>query len=192
MVYRRAKDRCEACGAGRDPDVGKWLEAHERWEYDETTRTQWLKRIVCLCTFCHEVTHYGFACVRGRDELALRHLMYVNRWSGRRAKRHVEEAFQQWERRSQTQWSLDLDMLLNAGIRVREPPDVEDRDKIASALEASIGRSDDVLRPRALGERTVLGQQLFQSRFVEAYADSRGFLLIADHFGEGERAGDQK
>ncbi|HXO54182.1 MAG TPA: hypothetical protein VN888_24880 [Mycobacterium sp.] len=32
MVYRRAKDRCEACGAGRDPDVGKWLEAHERWE----------------------------------------------------------------------------------------------------------------------------------------------------------------
>ena len=72
MVYRRAKDRCEACGAGRDPDVGKWLEAHERWEYDEATRTQRLRRIVCLCSFCHEVTHYGLACVRGRDELALR------------------------------------------------------------------------------------------------------------------------
>jgi len=149
MVYRRAMDRCEACGAGRDPDVGKWLEAHERWEYDETTRTQRLKRIVCLCSFCHEVTHYGFACVRGRDELALRHLMYVNRWSGSRAKRHVEEAFQQWERRSGAQWSLDLGMLLNAGIQVREPPDAEDRDKIASALQASIGRSEDAWRPRA-------------------------------------------
>jgi hypothetical protein len=51
MVYRRAKDRCEVCGAGRDPDVDKWLEAHERWEYDEATRTQRLRRIVCLCSF---------------------------------------------------------------------------------------------------------------------------------------------
>jgi hypothetical protein len=44
---------------------------------------------------------------------------------------------------------LDLGMLLNAGIQVREPPDAEDRDKIAPALEASIGRSEDVRRPRA-------------------------------------------
>jgi hypothetical protein len=56
MVYRRARDRCEICGAGRDPDVKKWLEAHERWEYDEATLTQRLRRIVCLCSFCHEAT----------------------------------------------------------------------------------------------------------------------------------------
>jgi hypothetical protein len=85
MVYRRARDRCEACGAGRDPDVSRWLEAHERWEYHEATRTQRLKRIVCLCSFCHEVTPYGLACIRERDEIALRHLMYVNNSSGRRA-----------------------------------------------------------------------------------------------------------
>jgi hypothetical protein len=128
MVYRRAKDRCEACGAGRDPDIGKWLEAHERWEYDETTRTQRLRRIVCLCSFCHEVTHYGLACVRGRDELALRHLIYANRWSGRKAKRDVEAAFTQWEKRSEVHWSLDLGLLLDVGIQVRQPPDPEDRD----------------------------------------------------------------
>jgi hypothetical protein len=51
MVYRRAGDGCEICGAGRDPDVSKWLEAHERWEYDETTQTQQLTRIICLCSF---------------------------------------------------------------------------------------------------------------------------------------------
>ena len=149
MVYRRANDRCEACGAGRDPDVGKWLEAHERWEYDEATRTQRLRRIVCLCSFCHEVTHYGLACVRGRDELALRHLIYVNRWSGRKAKRHVEAAFTQWEKRSEVHWSLDLEPLLDAGIQVRKPPDPEDRDMIAFALQTSIDQSGDVWRPGA-------------------------------------------
>jgi len=44
MMYRRAYDKCEVCGAGRDPDVGKWLEGHERGEYDDVTRTQRLKR----------------------------------------------------------------------------------------------------------------------------------------------------
>jgi hypothetical protein len=130
MVYRRAKDRCEACGAGRDPDVSKWLEAHERWEYHDVTQTQRLKRIVCLCSFCHEVTHFGLACVRERDELALRHLMYVNRWSGRRAKRHIDDAFKVWEERCKRDWTLDLGLLHDAGIAVAEPPDPYERRRI--------------------------------------------------------------
>jgi Domain of unknown function (DUF5710) len=147
MVYRRVKDRCEACGAGRDPDIGNWLEAHERWEYDGAKRVQRLKRIVCLCTFCHEATHYGLACLRGRDELALRQLMYVNRWSGRKAMRHVETAFRQWEERSQFHWSLDLGVLLNAGFHVQEPPEPQDREMIAAAMQARIEEPRVVWRP---------------------------------------------
>jgi hypothetical protein len=149
MVYRRAHDRCEACGAGRDPAVGKWLEAHERWQYDDAACVQRLKRLVCLCSFCHEVTHYGLACVRGRDEIALRHLMYVNRWSGTRAKRHIEAAFKQWEERSTVTWALDLQLLLNVDVQVRRPPEPEERDEMAWALQFSIDRSKDVWRPDA-------------------------------------------
>lgn len=61
MVYRRAYDKCEVCGAGRDPDVDMWLEAHERWEYDDVTRTQRLKRIICLCSFCSRTRGEHFA-----------------------------------------------------------------------------------------------------------------------------------
>ncbi|PXX06370.1 DUF5710 domain-containing protein [Mycolicibacterium moriokaense] len=130
MVYRRARDRCEICGAGRDPDVDKWLEAHERWEYNETTQTQRLKRIICLCSFCHEVTHFGLAIVRGHEERALRHLLYVTNWSGRRARRHIDDAFRLWEERSRRDWALELGVLLQAGIAVHEPPDPYERRRI--------------------------------------------------------------
>src|SRR5258705_5063249 len=73
--------------------------------------------------------------------------MYVNRWSGRRATRHVEEDFKQCEERSQHHWSLGLGPLLNAGIQVREPPEHDDRDMIAFALQTSIEQSRDVWRP---------------------------------------------
>jgi hypothetical protein len=73
--------------------------------------------------------------------------MYVNRWSGRKAKRHVEAAFTQWEKRSEVHWSLDLSILLDAAIQVRQPPDPEDRDMIASALQTSIDQSKEIWRP---------------------------------------------
>ena len=44
---------------------------------------------------------------------------------------------------------MDLGLLLDAGIQVRKPPDPEDRDMIAFALQTSIDRSGDVWRPGA-------------------------------------------
>lgn len=142
MVYRRAGDRCEICGAGRDPDVSKWLEAHERWEYDEKTRTQRLKRIVCLCSFCHEVTHFGLAIVRGDEDRALRHLLYVNGWSGRRAKRHINDAFAKWEERSRHEWTLDLGILLDNVTEIHQPSHADDPNLIAGALTDWIDTSN--------------------------------------------------
>ena len=77
MVTRRAQRRCEICGAPEDRTVRRWLEAHERWVYDERSRVQTLRRLICLCTDCHTVTHFGYAQVRGLGARALAHLREV-------------------------------------------------------------------------------------------------------------------
>ncbi len=53
MITGRSAHRCEVCGAGEDRQTRRWLEAHERWAYDDATRVQSLRRLVCLCTDCH-------------------------------------------------------------------------------------------------------------------------------------------
>ena len=67
MVYRRAADRCEACGRGRDPETGVRMEAHERWAFDDARGVQALRRLICLCNGCHGATHFGLANVQGRS-----------------------------------------------------------------------------------------------------------------------------
>jgi len=56
MITRRAGQRCEACGAGEDHTVKRWLEAHERWSFDDPTGTQVLRRLICLCSFLSGAT----------------------------------------------------------------------------------------------------------------------------------------
>ena len=136
MVYRRAGNKCEACGAERDPGAGRWLEAHERWRYHEAKRVQQLARIICLCTFCHEATHFFFTAeVRGHRHRVLQQLMDVNGWSVDIAEQHVRTAYKDWERRSVTYWSLDLSILTNVGISVNQPPAAADRALVAASLE---------------------------------------------------------
>jgi hypothetical protein len=121
MVYRRAHQRCEACGAARGRDRER-LEAHERWDYDETTYTQTLRRLIALCWSCHRATHFGFAEVTGTSAEATAHLRAVNGWSASEVDAHIDRAFALWEARSAHEWRLDLGMLTNAGIKVVEPP----------------------------------------------------------------------
>ncbi|MGX8904183.1 DUF5710 domain-containing protein [Streptomyces netropsis] len=137
MITRRAGMCCETCGAGEDRQAKRWLEAHERWEYDGTRRVQTLKRLICLCTDCHTVTHFGYAQVRGLEAQAFAHLVKVTRMSPDQARRHVDAAFALWEQRSATIWSLDLSILTGAGITVTPPPDARDRPAIAAATLAS-------------------------------------------------------
>ena len=121
MVYRRARHRCEACGAPRGTDRQR-LEAHERWQYDENTYTQTLRRLIALCWSCHRATHFGFAEVTGTSAEATAHLRAVNGWSAGEAQVHIDRAFALWDKRSTHEWRLDLGILTNAGIRVVEPP----------------------------------------------------------------------
>jgi hypothetical protein len=129
-VYRRAGHCCETCGATRCR-----LEAHERFTYDAQTGIQRLVRLVCLCDWCHTATHMGMAGVRGVRTEAMVHLMAVTGMSAVAADEHVGEAFARWERRSARPWHVDLSVIAEAGIRLRDsrprsgppamaPPDV--------------------------------------------------------------------
>lgn len=107
-VRARAGDRCESCGGTFRPQQ---LAAHERFSFDERTRTQRLERLVALCTACHLATHYGFACTQQREDEALAQLELVNEWTRPHAKRHVRTAYAVWEQRSQIEWTVDLSIL---------------------------------------------------------------------------------
>jgi hypothetical protein len=107
-VYRAAGNACEICG-GRG---SRWpLECHEVWRYDDELHVQKLERLIGLCPQCHEVKHIGLAGVRGRQGKALAHLARVNGWSQEDARLYLEACFEQWSRRSQHEWTLDISYL---------------------------------------------------------------------------------
>ncbi|MGV2917043.1 hypothetical protein [Streptomyces alfalfae] len=137
MITRRAGMRCEACGATEDRKAQRWLEAHERWIYEDTTRTQHLKRLICLCTDCHTVTHYGYAQVRGLESKAFAHLTKVTKMDGMTARRHIDAAFALWRRRLAHTWTLNLSILTDAGVTVQRPPSADERRGVAAATLAA-------------------------------------------------------
>jgi hypothetical protein len=127
MITYRADRRCEACGATEDREVGRWLEAHERFAYDERVGVQTLRRLICLCSSCHQATHFGYATVTGRDAEAFAHLRAVTGMSRVEAARHVEAAEALWIRRSGRVWTLDLSILTSAGVTLRRPEAAHER-----------------------------------------------------------------
>lgn len=131
IIVRRAGRRCEACGATENRDQRRWLEAHERWTYDDRTLVQTLRRLICLCSDCHLVTHFGYANVTGRDGHALDHLRQVTGMTAEQADRHIDDAFDLWAINSAVDWTLDLTMLTTAGITLAPPPAAAERAELA-------------------------------------------------------------
>ncbi len=127
----RTGQRCEVCGSGAEPSHGLWLEAHERWSYDDAARVRTLRRLVCLCTRCHRTTHFGFAEVTGQGPRAHAHLRAVNQWSVIDADAHIAMAVRTWRARSAVDWSLDLGVLTAAGVVPSPAPTATDRRAIA-------------------------------------------------------------
>ena len=107
-TYAAAGHRCEICGGkGR-----KWpVECHERWRYDEGTKTQHLEGLIALCPMCHKVKHIGRSMAVGEGDSAISHLMKVNGWSEAETTAYLKEAFETWERRSSETWKLDISWL---------------------------------------------------------------------------------
>lgn len=131
MITKRAGQRCEICGNAEDRASRRWLEAHERWAYDIPSRTQSLRRLICLCTDCHTVTHFGLAQVRGVGDRALAHLRQVTGLSAADADELVQATYELWHWRSARTWTLDLSALTEAGITVQAPPEPDERQAAA-------------------------------------------------------------
>jgi hypothetical protein len=130
-IVGRADQCCEACGRGPDRESGRWLEAHERWSYDESRGVQVLRRLICLCTDCHTTTHFGLAGINGKDAEARKHLCTVAGMSGGTAQEHINAAFMLWRKRSLVCWELDLNILTEAGIVIAQPPSARARNDVA-------------------------------------------------------------
>jgi hypothetical protein len=114
-VYERAGNQCEICGGRGTPHP---VECHEVWEYDDKRYVQRLAGLIALCPACHEAKHMGYASSIGRAGHARAHLARVNGWSMDDVELYLEMQFEQWSRRSQHEWSLDLTWLEPFGIEI--------------------------------------------------------------------------
>ena len=146
-VCDRAGYRCEVCGATRDSASKRWIEAHERWQFDDDLQIQKLVRLVALCSDCHNVTHLGRSRKWGGGKKAFEHLVKVTGMTEREAIKHIEEAYRVVEARSSHEYSLDLRILTDSGVKLlpdrslspEEPsrPIDPDPDTFAPAWEGS-------------------------------------------------------
>ena len=111
-VYHAANYKCEICGGvgPRHP-----VECHERWDYNEETKTQTLVGLIALCPACHQVKHIGRTQASGRMEDAVNHLMKTNEWDGETALTYIEGVFEVWWRRSEEEWTLDISWIHDQG-----------------------------------------------------------------------------
>jgi len=116
LTSKAAGNKCEICGG-----VGRqWpVECHEIWEYDDAKKIQRLRGLIALCPNCHEVKHIGYAKVRGRAEMATKHLCKVNNLTAVQGTNYVRASFLQWRDRSQHKWTLDISFLDQYGITVK-------------------------------------------------------------------------
>lgn len=110
------------------------VEAHERWAYDESSKVQALRRLICLCTDCHTATHFGLARITGKSSEAFKHLRTVTEWSATQADQHIDAAFTLWKTRSTITWELDLSILSKAGIALTKPPPATERADLAGKI----------------------------------------------------------
>lgn len=102
-VKQRAGNRCEICGS----DL--LLEARERWHFDETSKTQRLVRLICLCELCHLGTHWGVTGSLGISGIVRRHILSITGWSNDELSNHLEE--RRAEQPSDAAWTLDLSIV---------------------------------------------------------------------------------
>jgi hypothetical protein len=85
-----------------------------------------------VCKACHLATHFGYARVSGRDEVALAQLIAVTGLPRIQVAEQIDEAFDLWGRRSRRVWELDLSILTGVGVTVCRPERAADRPAAAA------------------------------------------------------------
>ena len=114
-IYERANNRCECCGRKRN----KYLDAHERWEFNEETQTQKLVRIIALCKLCHSATHYGHSKRRKNIDNIDNHIKKINNFTDEELENHIKTAYELWTKRNKIKWNLDFSIITNSGFKIK-------------------------------------------------------------------------
>jgi hypothetical protein len=96
------------------------LEAHERWQYDDTEKVQKLMRLVALCNKCHQSTHFGLASLLGKSEEATQHLKQERGFTDGQVELHINDAFSLYRERSKHNWKLDITLITSNGIKLSD------------------------------------------------------------------------
>lgn len=112
-VRARAGGKCEICSSERRP------EAHERWSFDASTKTQKLTRLMCLCKSCHLGTHWGFTGNIGRTQEVGAHIRKLTGWTEEEFSAHLRE--RKAQRPAELNWILDLSIMEAIGIKLVDP-----------------------------------------------------------------------
>lgn len=114
-VSTKAKYVCEICG-----NVGPKhpVECHEIWHYDDTKLIQKLTGMIALCPNCHMCKHIGFAELNGKLDIAIKHMMSINKMKKKTIEDYLVKSFEKWRERSKKQWKLDISVLADYGIKL--------------------------------------------------------------------------
>jgi hypothetical protein len=120
-VYERVNYKCECCNIDTKIDkTNGYLEAHERWKFDNITYTQKLVRLVALCHECHQSTHMGLASILGFRKEAETHLKKIRKFNDTECEDHIAYAFKLWSERNNHKWVLDITLITSNGIKIQE------------------------------------------------------------------------
>jgi len=110
--YAKAGHKCEVCGdTGKNQGVAHTVECHEIWQYLWATKTQKLVGMIALCPRCHKVKHPGLAQINGESQIVLDQLRKVNGMDREEAMEYIDGAFDEWRKRSEHKWTLDISFL---------------------------------------------------------------------------------
>jgi len=107
-TYRQAKYRCEICGGKGSKHP---VECHEIWSFDNSNHIQKLERLIALCPMCHKVKHWGLSTSKGLQKQCMSHICKINGWTEDDCKLYLEIVYEQWMKRSNYCWKVDISIL---------------------------------------------------------------------------------
>lgn len=105
-AYKRFNYKCGCCNR-----KVKRLEAHELWNYDESTETQTLIDVVALCKICHLTIHIGQAGLLGKTNECFANYCKINNCTKMQCIEDYNNAFILWEKRNKISWKLNIDWI---------------------------------------------------------------------------------
>ncbi len=107
-VLAEAGSCCSVCGASQ----AQGMVCHEVWNYDDTASVAALTGFAMLCTDCNLVHHMGRASQLGLADRALAHMAKVNGMTSEEVDALVDQAYDEWKRRSGRHWTMTVDQAL--------------------------------------------------------------------------------